>query len=865
MIPTFTHGDEPVNCTLAFHGRSGALLKLLTRGLRARWTRYLLSVIAIATGVALVSGTAILAQSARSSYTQLKHQVSSGTDLYVRGPETDIRHGISDFAPVPDALVDRVRAVPGVAQAQGQVVRIGQLVTIAGEFLEPDQPTYLYSWIASRSLLPFVLTTGHAPAAAGEVAISQTTADAARLRVGDAIRVSVDVGTPLPARIVGLVKPRIGGNLAGASAVFIDRAWAQHITKIGDQWDLIDVVAKRGVTVDALRVRIAKVVPDDGTSVISSADYDNAQLTNLARRSSSLTAILLALSLLALLVGAGVVFNTFSILLTQRTAELALLRTVGMARSQVYVSVLAEGLVVGLVASTIGALAGVPAAYGLRALTALSGRDAEVSRIHVSPAVIIAAAILGTLACVAIAAIPARRASRIAPVAAWRAAQPPRPAPIPVLGAVVPTSMAVVGAVTLIVGLVSNPTRASLVASGAAILTVAILVALPVFTPRLFRVLGALAGRTGASGSVAGTSVSESPRRAIAPALALVLGLGMVTTVAVLGASAHAAMSQLVSRADKADLVVVSDFAPGIDVEAIEKVAEAPSVRVVSEVGDDTFTRAGHTAQFTAIDSDTANLVLNLPVESGTLAHFADGDIAITQEAARTSGYHVGDYVPVRFGIPQRRYLRVAAIIADNGITHDWVIPFETYRRGYQSAPIRAVFIKGARSVSPATLRSQVDVGVNGFPGVSVLDPPTYAHAQAVKAEGPIALVQALVGLSILVALLGVANALSLSVVERKWELGLLDALGMTPAQLSLTVQWEAVFVALSGVVFGVGAGLVLGLGLAEAATVHGFTRLTVPFGTIAGVAALVVALAFLAAALPARRAVQLNVVDQYS
>ena len=172
---------------------------------------------------------------------------------------------------------------------------------------------------------------------------------------------------------MGLVKPRIGGNLAGASAVFIDRAWAQHITKIGDQWDLIDVVAKRGVTVDALRERIAKVVPDDGTSVISSADYDNAQLTNLARRSSSLTAILLALSLLALLVGAGVVFNTFSILLTQRTAELALLRTVGMARSQVYVSVLAEGLVVGLVASTIGALAGVPAAYGLRALTALSG------------------------------------------------------------------------------------------------------------------------------------------------------------------------------------------------------------------------------------------------------------------------------------------------------------------------------------------------------------------------------------------------------------------------------------------------------------------------------------------------------------
>jgi putative ABC transport system permease protein len=203
--------------------------------------------------------------------------------------------------------------------------------------------------------------------------------------------------------------------------------------------------------------------------------------------------------------------------------------------------------------------------------------------------------------------------------------------------------------------------------------------------------------------------------------------------------------------------------------------------------------------------------------------------------------------------------LRVDAIIADNGITHDWVIPFETYRRGYRSAPIRALFVKGAPGGDLETLRRQVDVGVNGFPGVSVLDAPTYARAQAVKAEGPIALVQALVGLSIVVALLGVANALSLSVVERKWELGLLDVLGMTPTQVSLTVQWEAIFIALAGVVFGVGAGLVLGLGLAQAVSVHGFTRLTVPVGSIGGTAALVVVAAFLAAAIPARRAVRLS------
>ncbi|MCU1464253.1 MAG: hypothetical protein JWM72_181 [Actinomycetia bacterium] len=835
------------------------MLKLLTRGVRVRWTQYLLSAAAIAIGVALVSGTVVLAQSARSSYTKLLHPSSTGTDLFVRGPETDVRQGISDFAPVPDALLQRVRAVPGVAAAEGQVVRIGQLVTVAGKFLEADRPNYVYSWMASKELSSFDLTAGRAPAVPGEVAVSDATARLSGLRTGDPIGLSVDAGSPRAARIVGLVQRRSGPDLTGADAVFVDPAWAQRLTGIGDRWDLIEVTATPDVMVETLRDRINGVIPGDGTSVITRAQYDNAQLANLARRSSSLTAILLALSLLAFVVGCGLVFNTFSLLSAQRTRELSLLRTVGMARSQVYLSVVGEAAIVGAVASTIGAFAGLPAAYGLRRLAVLSGRDTDIGAIHLNFAIVAVAALVGTLACVAIATIPARRASNVLPIAAWRDAQPSAPEGIPARFALVPAFVAFVGAVLLLVSTFVNGAREGLEVAGAVTLTLAVVGALPVCAPSLFRVLGAWAGRTGAAGSVAGTSAESNPRRVLAPVLALVLGLGMVTTVAVLAGSAHAAMHQLVSRADKADYVVVSDSAPGIDVEAIEKLAEAPAVRVASEMGDDTFDRAGHAEQFTALDGDTATLVLDLPVVSGTLAHFVDGDILVTRSAARRWNYHVGDFVPARFGLPRRRYLRVDAIIADNGITHDWVIPFETYRRGYLSAPIRAVFVKGVPGVDAARLRAQVDTGVNGFPGVSVLDAPAYARSQAVKAEGPIALVQALVGLSILVALLGVANSLSLSVVERVWELGLLDVLGMTPAQVSLTVQWEAVFIAVAGVVFGVAGGLVLGLGFADAAGVHGFTRLTVPVGTIGGAALLVVVAAFVAATIPARRAVRLS------
>jgi putative ABC transport system permease protein len=819
----------------------------------------LLSSAAIAIGVALMSGTLILARSARASYSKLLHQVSSGVDLYVRGPETDVHQGISDFAPVPGSLVARVRAVPGVADAQGQVVRTGAVVTDDGTFLDAGRPTYVYSWVASKGLSSFELVSGRVPTADGEVALSRAMLQSAGLRIGDSVRLSVEAHAPRPARIVGFVQPTTGGDLTGAGAVFTSAAWAQRITAIGDKWDLIEVAATRAVPVETVRDRINAVIPADGTSAITRAEYDNAQLSNLAQRSSSLTAILLALSLLAFVVGCGVVLNTFNLMLTQRTGELALLRTVGMSRSQVHLSVVGEGLVVGLVASTAGALAGVPTAAALARLAEASGSFGNLGPIHGSVTVVVVAAVLGALVCAAISTIPARRASRVAPVAAWRDAQPSPPTRIRIGSAVLPAVVGLVGVLLVVVGFFTDGARPALDEAAAVLITGALLLALPLCAPALMRILGAFARRTGAAGSVAGTSATVNPRRVLAPVLALVLGLGMVTSVAVLAASAHAAMWQLVSRADKADFVVVSDAAPGVDVEALERLADAPAIRVVSEKGDDTFSRDGHAEQFTALDTDTASLVMRLKVVSGSLAHFADGDIVVTREAARQWHYHVGDYIPVRFGIPQRRYLRVAAVIADNGITHDWVIPFETYRRGYLSAPIRAAFIKGAPGVDHATLARQVDVGVSGFPGVSVLDAATYAHSEAVKAEGPIALVQALVGLSIVVALLGVANSLSLSVVERTWELGLLDVLGMTPAQVSLTVQWEAVFIALAGIVFGVTSGLVLGLGIAQAASVHGFTRLAIPFRTIEGVALVVVVAAFVAAAIPARRAVGLS------
>jgi putative ABC transport system permease protein len=321
--------------------------------------------------------------------------------------------------------------------------------------------------------------------------------------------------------------------------------------------------------------------------------------------------------------------------------------------------------------------------------------------------------------------------------------------------------------------------------------------------------------------------------------------------VAVLSSSSNKSTTALVRRADRADLVVLSDAAPGVDPEAIQGIRGAPAVAAVTEVGADTFTVNGHADAFTALDTDTAAQTLDLGVVQGTLAGFADGDIAITRHAQ--GSLRVGDYVETQFGLPQHRYLKVTAVLADNGVTRDWVVPFETYRRGDFSTPVRTLFVKGTPGVDPARLVRQVDVGVSGFPGVSVYGAGAYTAVLARQAEGPVELVNVLVGLAIAIALLGVADVLALGVVERAPELGMLVALGMTPRQLAASVRWEAALALTLGSATGVVGGLAVGVVLGVRA--HHAPAVSIPILRLLAVIGLTAVAALAASAWPARRA----------
>jgi len=845
------------------------IARLVLRGTAARWRRSVLVAVAVAIGVAFVCGSLLVAASVRASYSRSLHQVTSTVDVYVRGPETDRHRGISDFAPLPATFVPTVAGVQGVGVAEGQITRLAQLVTPSGRFLGVDRQIYVYSWLATPRLLPFVLAAGHPPEGPGQVVLDTASAAAFGLVLGSPVRVSIDVSTPLPAHVVGLVKPRSRGDLAGSTAVFVDAGWAQDVVGIGDSWDLIEVDVARGTSAETLRDRIERILPDDGTSVVTGKQYAAALVADLSRRAGPVSALLVALSALALAVGFGVVVSTQQIVLRHRAQELSLLRIAGMTRGQLYRMVLGEAAVLGAVASVVGALAGVPAAMGLRAL---AGRTTPLPPVQPSLSIPLATAAAGLVLTVVACGLPARRATSVRPVEAWRTASMPDPPAQrsgagPAHGAGVGPAhgagggraigcMIAVGLAAVVLGVFGpRPSRVIASVSGAVLLGAAALAWLPVGGSTAARLLGRPSRRANAPRPLASAHASAEPRRITAPALVLAAGVGLVCCVSVLSSSTAASIKALVRRADRADLVVVSDAAPGIDPEAVEAIRDAPAVATVTELGADTFTVNGRNDQFTALDTDTAALTLNLPVLAGTLDGFVDGDIAITRSAAIAHHLRVGDYVQTRFGIPQLRYLEVTAIIADNGVTRDWIVPFETYRRGDFTTPIRTVFVKGVTGVAPARLIRQVDVGVGGFPGVSVYGAAAYANEQARQAEGPVELVDALVGLAIAIALLGVADILGLGVVERLPEMGLLATLGMTPRQLSATVRWESVLIATLGTTAGVAGGLAVGLALAMGLRAEALSRLSVPLWRLVAVVVATNAAALMAAALPARRA----------
>ncbi|WP_433287428.1 FtsX-like permease family protein [Micromonospora sp. CA-244673] len=832
--------------------------RLTLRTTLARRARLALTLLAVVLGVTFATGGLILTDTSGRLLDDQFRTATAGVDLTVRDAVAfDSAMGVEVARdPLPAGLPQRIAAVDGVAAARPQVRGQG-LLEVDGTAVVPSGPSVLASW-APPPVGAFTVRSGRPPAADDEVVIDEDTAHAQRIDLGDTVTVRATGTARL--RVVGLAGFGARGGLPNSTIALVTLPSAQRLLRLGSDISEVAVVAVPGVAPDDLRDRIAAAV-GGGYEVAPSRDIAAAGAAAARDQLSWLQLVLLALAAAALLVGAFLITNTFSIVITQRTRELALLRAAGATGGQVLRSVLGEALLVGLAASTVGLGLGVAAATGIRNLAGAFGVPLPEGALVLTARTVLVAFAVGVLVTVGSAVGPARRAAAVAPVAALREAAAARTGRLRVI----------TGALAAAAGLAAT---AAVLAAGAPVplLGVGALGAVgglallgPAITPILVRLVGRPLA-VGVTGRLANESAARTPRRTAATALALALGLALISFMAVLGTSVKSSVRASYAEVITADHVVESarnEMLGGLSPAVYDRVSRLPEVAVASRLRYGHWRDGDATQALTAVDPATLPRVTSLHFTTGNLAALTGGGIVLAEHVARDRGLAVGDELPMTFSRTGTRSLPVVGLLRDGdarALSTDYLISLDTFARLYSEEMDASVLIRTADGTGRAAAERAITAALADTPTAQVRDQAAAVAGRTQMIDQVLGLVTVLLMLAVLIALLGITNTLALSITERTAEIGLLRAVGMTRRQLGWMIRGEAVLVAALASVLGI----VLGVGFG-AATVRALGRdaptvLAVPAGRLLLVLAVALAAGLLAGLLPARRAARLDV-----
>ncbi|MEU8300386.1 FtsX-like permease family protein [Micromonospora sp. NPDC048909] len=844
------------------------MFRATLKSLLARKLRLILSGLAVVLGVMFVSGAFVLTDTLGRSFDAVFADGFSEIDVNVAGkPKVAVNEmeGEQVAAPLPAATVDRVKQVPGVADAVGVVNADGaRLIGSNGKVVTSFGPPQLgENWTGESELLR--LREGRAPQADDEIVINAGLAQAAKVKVGE--RVGVLTAFESKRRdftLVGLFGySGDRDSIGGVNEVMFTTPVAQKLM-LGtpDTFSSITVTAAGGVTPEALRDDVAGALGAD-FDVKTGEQVAADQAAGLKEGLQFFNRILLGFAAVALLVGTFLILNTFSIIVAQRTRELALMRAIGASRRQVIGSVVLEAIAVGLIASVLGLAAGI----GIGALLAwvfgnLAG-GLTLAGLGVPAAAVIGAFSVGTVITVVAALLPALRASRIPPIAAMQdVATPDRPlTKITVAGGLVTA----VGAVLLFLGLSGNAGGQTLPTILGGVLFAFIGVAL--LTPLISRPVVSLLGAIFAwsvPGKLGRLNSGRNPRRTAITAAALMVGIALVTGVTVILDSAKGSISALAQDNIKAELVIAGvqggPRPPSFDPSVLEKAAAIPGVQLADgEYGD--MVKIDGQSTWAGASSDDAALqqIFGAKATAGDISRLAPGQLLISSDTATSRNLSVGSTVTVQPQRGEARTYTVTGIYESSQLLNPVTLPAEAAREFTVPQPIQG-FVQLAPGTSVSAVQPQVEALVADSPEVSVADRDAFIEQQAGQLDGLLTMIQILLALAIVIAVLGIVNTLALSVLERTRELGLLRAIGLRRAQTMRMITVEAVVISVFGALLGVVVGTGLGAAVVEALKDEGITDLILPWsqmGIFLGLAAIV---GVVAAVLPAIRAARINV-----
>jgi putative ABC transport system permease protein len=626
----------------------------------------------------------------------------------------------------------------------------------------------------------------------------------------------------------------------------------------------IQVVAAPGFSQQQVVSNLRAALNDPAIEAIS-----GAQATDEAREATGsalqfVNMSLMTFAIVALVVGSFVIYNTFSITVAQRTKETALLRAIGAKRRQVMRSIRFEALFVGVFASTVGVVVGIGLAQGLRSVLSAFGLDLPSGGAVIEQRTIVVSVLTGVIVTLAAAWLPARRAAKVAPIEALRDTAVDRSAHSKrrvVLGVLTGGA----GAAFIAQGL--SGAGAGAVGLGALGVFLGVAMLGPVIARRFVRIVGWPLPRVrGMAGTLARENATRNPRRTAATASALMIGVRLVAFITVFAASAKASMSTSVDKAMKTDWIVTTQFGMGgLSPSVTKAIDDLPETGAVTSLRYFDAKVDNSTTQASAVDPANVERGVELDLRAGKITGLGAHEVAVQADTAKAKNLHVGDTITMFFPETGNQQLKVVAVYGTKEPIGDYAISMQAFDANIAAHVDNDVVVSSASGVSQERARQAVENVLKDYPTAELMTKSQFKGSMASEIDKILNLVYVLLAMALVIALFGIANTLALSVFERTREFGLLRAVGMSRAQVRSTVRWESVLIALLGTTLGTAIGLGFSWALVHALQDKGFNTFAVPAQQLGVIVVFAALAAVAAAALPARRAAKLDMLQAIS
>ena len=838
------------------------MLRLSLKMTLARKGRLVLTSLAIILGTSFLSGTTIFSDTINNTFDRLFTDVFRDVDAYVRSANSvESEFGESRHSPTQIGALETILKVPGVKAAVGDMQSYARVVGKDGKPLGKDQGPPTFGGIASSSSAGlWRVESGRLPVGPKEMMLDRETAENGKFVLGDTVRVNALSGTR-EFSFVGIANYGDVSSPGGATFALFDQPTASEFLLKPGFVDAILIQGDGSLSDEELAKSIQAALPAEAKlETLTGAQITAETTSQIKTVLGFFTTFLKTFSFIALGIGCFVIYNVFSITAAQRQRESALLRAIGANRRQVTIALLVEALIIGILGSVLGFVTGIGLSQALSALLNALGLEIPSSGLTIEPNAIIFTVIVGTVITVLSAVLPALRAGRVSPLAAMRDTA---------LDTVNDFRRRIIFSAVLLAGgaygLVSsmNGAGAKTLGFGALGLFAGVLFIGPAISRKMAMIIGApVAKLRGVTGAMARQNAARNPKRTSRTAAPLLIGVALVTSFTALAASIKSEIRDTYGKSFRGDyaLSVDSRGFGGIPTSITDQIDALPEVDKATGIGFVPAKVGDESRYVLVINPKTTEGLYTLEMVEGQQSDLTKDGILIESDKALKKNLSIGSIVDVT--LIDGRTLPLKLVGTYKNAFGNYVVSREIFDGSTNSLFDSSVYIKINEGGSDEQVRKAISA-ISTDLGIGKLESrDEFIDTQAAQVNQILALIYGLLFLSIIIAIVGIIITLLLSVFERKREIGLLRAIGMTRAQIRTMIRWESVITSLFGAVTGVVLGITMGVVIVVSLVEKGFSAFKLPITGTITILIIAFVIGVVAAVFPAWRATRTSIIS---